>query len=35
MTVGREIVGKKAYTKKNDNWKRNPGKEIVQEESDN
>jgi hypothetical protein len=25
-------VGKKACTKKNDNWKRNHGKEIMQEE---
>jgi hypothetical protein len=28
-------VGKKACTKKNDSWKRNRGKESVQEESDN
>jgi hypothetical protein len=28
-------VGKKACTKKNDSWKRNHGKESVQEESDN
>jgi hypothetical protein len=28
-------VRKKACTKKNDSWKRNRGKESVQEESDN
>jgi hypothetical protein len=28
-------VGNKACTKKKDNWKRNHGKESVQEESDN
>jgi hypothetical protein len=28
-------VGKKACTKKNDNWKSNHGKERVEEESDN
>jgi hypothetical protein len=28
-------MGKKACTKKNDSWKRNHGKESVQEESDN
>jgi hypothetical protein len=28
-------MGKKVCTKKNDNWKRNRGKEIMWEESDN
>jgi hypothetical protein len=28
-------MGKKACTKKNDSWKRNRGKESMQEESDN